>query len=104
MYYLERRQDESEVHGEFSIAILIGPDGEAYYSHNARPRVGMFLFVGSESTYAGLTRLRGRKTLLITVIVSNMPMDVVFETENGSRYVWRCAGPESSGIKTVRLH
>jgi hypothetical protein len=104
MYHLERKQDGSTIHGEFSIAILIGPDGEACYSHNARPEVGMFLFVGSELTHRGRTRLRGRKTSLITMIVSDMPTLVAFETQSGSRYVWRCSGVESSAIKAVRLH
>ncbi len=91
VYYLERTQDGAGALGELSIAILSGPEGVEYCVRDARPQVGIILFVGSRSGYEGAIRWRGRRTSPITMILSNTPGCVVFETVSGSRYVWQCA-------------
>lgn len=104
MYYLERKQDGTGAHGDLSIAILKGPDGQRCHLQGARPKVGVFLFVGFGSPHDRLMRWRGRITSLITRIVSETPAHVVFETESGSQYVWQYVGAELSANKAARLH
>jgi hypothetical protein len=104
VYYLERQQDGSRVEGEVSIPILQGPDGETLHLTCARPQLGMSLFVGYRSMLGGLSHWRGRVTSRVTMIVSETPTHVVFDTQSGSRYVWRFEAIKPAGIETSRLH
>jgi len=104
MYYLERQQDGSRIEGEVSIPILQGPDGETLDLTCTRPQLGMSLFVGYRSMRGGLPHWRGTVTSRVTMIVSETPTHVVFDTQSGSRYVWRVEAIKSAAIQASRLH
>jgi hypothetical protein len=57
LYYLGRKQDGTGVHGDLSIAIPNEPDRDIRHVHDARPQVGMLLFVGSESNHGGFVAI-----------------------------------------------
>lgn len=73
--------------GAMSMALYVGDDGELVYEHNARPRVGVAMRVGS---------LNGRsfasqdwwQTTIIAEILEDTPEKVVFKTKSGSIYTW----------------
>jgi hypothetical protein len=74
--------------GSMSTALYISDEtGEVVYEHDARPRVGVAMRVGS---------LVGRSfssqdywtTTIITEIVEDTPDKVVFKTRSGSTYTW----------------
>lgn len=89
MYYLEKSRNRICAEGAVSLVLVGAPDREHYSVCDARPQIGMKLFVGSLSSIGGVPRLRGRITSRVTVIVKDTPARVEFETENGSRYTWR---------------
>ena len=84
MYTLRRLTDDVWEYGSMSAAISDSDTLE----HDARPRVGVRLRVGS---------LHGRsfaerdwwQTSRITKIVRDEPQQVEFWTEDGSYYLWR---------------
>lgn len=76
--------------GEMSIALL--HDDEGYFithEHNARPRVGVSMRVGS--MYARTYQSQDWwQTTPIQEIISESENEVVFKTRNGSIYTWKC--------------
>lgn len=73
--------------GSMSVAMYVDDDGNMVYEHDARPRVGVAMRVGS---------LYGRsfasqdywQTTPVTEIVEDTPDRVVFKTRSGSIYTW----------------
>ena len=85
-YTLRRLSDGAGDSGGESLALWLEGD-EVRQEHNARPRVGVKLRVGS--SYARSYQSQDWwLTNFITRIVEDAPGRVVFETESGSNYVW----------------
>lgn len=84
MYFLRRLSDEAGDCGSMSLAIF--PDGR--HEHDARPRIGVQLRVGSlyGRTFAAQDWWQ---TTFITEIVRDEPNQVEFATDDGARYVWQ---------------
>jgi len=89
MYSLFRNRDGAGDSGNMSLAIWLDIDGNVKYEHNARPRVGVLMRVGS--AYARtMTSQDWWQTTLIEEILEESEGFVKFRTENGSIYEWRC--------------
>ena len=90
MYSLKRASDGTGRTGELSLAIWVDETGVVRSEHDARPRIGVSMCVGSVSALDSESfRIRARRTSCVTTIVSRGVARVVFETESGSRYVWQ---------------
>lgn len=88
MYSLRRERDGAGDSGGMSLALWRGKDGEICREHNARPRVGVILRVGSHSarTYC---HQDWWQTTIITEILEERENFVRFRTDN-SIYEWSC--------------
>jgi hypothetical protein len=65
-----------------------GKQVDLQYEHDARPRVGVAMRVGS--IYArSYTAQDWWQTTLIKEIIEDTPDKVVFKTQSGSEYTWR---------------
>ena len=95
MYSLYRERDGQGDAGGMSLALWIDDEENVMYEHNARPRVGVMLRVGS--IYARtLSWQDWWQTTYIEEILEDTGSMVKFKTENGSVYVWR-SGDETQG-------
>ena len=87
MAYSLYREDGSGDSGGVSIT-LWEENGEVKVEHNARPRVGVCIQVGS--AYARTMQYQDYwQTSYITEIIEDTPQKVVFKTKN-STYTWMC--------------
>jgi hypothetical protein len=90
MYSLKRASDGTGGTGELSVAVWLDETGVVRCEHDARPRIGVLMCVGSVSVLDSESfRVQTRRTSCVTNIVSQGVARVVFETESGSRYVWQ---------------
>lgn len=73
--------------GSMSMALYTADDGTVVMEHDARPRVGVAMRVGSMfgRTFAPQDWWQ---TTIITEIVEDTPEKVVFKTKSGSVYTW----------------
>lgn len=87
MYTLMRQSDGAGDMGGMSLALWIGDDGQVQYEHDARPRVGVAIRVGS--TYARTMQAQDWwMTTPVTEILEETEHRVLFRTRSGSTYVW----------------
>jgi hypothetical protein len=89
MTYWMFREDGCGDSGGMSVAIVPNADyTHTEYEHNARPRIGVQMRVGS--TYARTYQYQDYwSTTLITEIVSESEKEVIFKTKSGSVYTWK---------------
>lgn len=88
-YSLYRHSDHASDSGGISLAMQ-EENGEVKTEHNARPRIGVCIRVGS--AYAGTMQYQDWwQTSYITKILSDTENEMVFETGN-STYTWKCWG------------
>lgn len=86
-YHLERTRDSRGDSGGMSTIYWIEGD-EVKCEHDARPRVGVCIRVGS--LFARTMQYQDWwQTSPVTKILSDEPSKIVFETRS-SEYVWKC--------------
>lgn len=74
--------------GGMSMALWFDDKKELQHEHNARPRVGVAMRVGS--IYARSYQSQDWwQTTLIQEIVKDTPEEVIFKTQSGSEYTWK---------------
>ena len=88
-YHLKRQRDGAGDSGNMSLALWIDDEGTMQYEQNARPRVGVAMRVGSAFARSFMIQ-DWWQTTLIKEIVEESDDCVIFKTENGSTYEWRC--------------
>ena len=87
--YELRHADGTCRRGEISAALTLTEQGWLT-EHDARPRIGIQLCVGTVVLRPGVER-SARITSLIVKILSDEPTSVVFQTVSGSIYTWSSA-------------
>lgn len=88
MYVLRRERDDAGDCGGMSLAIWLDDEGNLQQEHNARPRVGVAMRVGSIHART-MTAQDWWQTTLVSEILDDTGDTVRFKTENGSTYVWK---------------
>ena len=89
MYSLYRERDGKGDAGGLSMALWLDDEGNIMHEHNARPRVGVAMRVGSICART-MTSQDWWQTTLIEEIIEDLKDVVKFRTMNGSVYTWRC--------------
>lgn len=75
--------------GPLSMALSLNPETkEVKHEHNARPRVGVAMRVGSIGARSYHCQ-DWWQTTLIEEIIKDTPEEVIFKTRSGSIYTWR---------------
>jgi len=83
-----RERDGQGDSGGMSMAFWFDEEGNPVQEHNAKPRVGVIMRVGSIHART-MTAQDWWQTTFIKEILEETDTQVKFKTENGSIYEWR---------------
>ena len=87
MYSLVRERDGAGDSGNMSLALWLDDENLMQYEHNARPRIGVAMRVGS--MYARTMSAQDWwQTTPVKEILEETESTVKFKTVNGSTYIW----------------